>query len=196
MREFILRCSKAVTAPFNPTQLERTGKIDTLCRSIIAAFFLADHLRNDVVLHAFLDGPPVPPKHLTFTSELQVGPQERKIAEKISNTLNLGRYLKQGESQEVEPGLSIAKESFESFLKSKKNLYELHPKGALLSTVDLPQDLCIILGDYRGIPKNTEKLLKRCHAERISLGPIMYLASHCITILQHELDQKKTTVQR
>src|SRR3989344_5168961 len=104
MREFILRCSKAVTAPFNPTQLERTGKIDTLCRSVIAAFFLADHMRHDVILHVFLDGPPIPPKHLTFTGELQVGPEERKIAEKISNALKHGLHLKQGESQEVEPG--------------------------------------------------------------------------------------------
>jgi len=46
------------------------------------------------------------------------------------------------------------------------------------------------LGDFIGIPKNTEKLLKRLDAEKIKLGPVMLMASQCPILVHNELDRR------
>jgi tRNA pseudouridine-54 N-methylase len=55
--------------------------------------------------------------------------------------------------------------------------------------VKFGKDACFILGDHVGLAKATEKLLKKLDVKRVSLGKIEYLASHCITICNYEIDK-------
>jgi tRNA (pseudouridine54-N1)-methyltransferase len=71
-----------------------------------------------------------------------------------------------------------------------KKLVYLHPEGVDLRKYKFPEKFIAIIGDHKGLPKQTEKLLDRLNAERISLGKVEYLASHCIVILHNELDRR------
>ena len=67
----------------------------------------------------------------------------------------------------------------------------LSPKGKDIREFNFKEDTTFILGDYIGVPKNTQKLIKRLGAEQISLGPKMLFTSHCSVIIHNELDRKK-----
>jgi tRNA (pseudouridine54-N1)-methyltransferase len=194
MREFILKASKAFTKPFRLDDLPGAGRIDLVCRCVTSAIWLSHALRKDVVFHAVLEGPDRPPKLISFYSNdlKAVSPDERNVASHINHALKLGYNLKLNEEVEVSPGIKIAKKSFEEFVKEKSRttqLFYLHPKGEDIRKVKFDKDVCFILGDHLGLPKATEKLLKKLNIKRVSLGKTEYLASHCITICNYEIDK-------
>jgi tRNA (pseudouridine54-N1)-methyltransferase len=183
MREFLLYARTAPTADFRIDDLPSAGRIDLVCRCLINCMFVSEKLRDDVVFHISLGGPPDPPKLLTvIPSELKsIYPDEKTIALKIRDAL-IGSV----------EGMVVKKQSFESFVKERgriKQLIYLHKKGEDIREVEL-KDSLFIVGDHKGIPKKTEKLLERLGAKKISLGPVTYLSSQCITLLQNELDRR------
>ena len=196
MREFILRALKALTAPnFKLNDLPGAGRMDLVCRCISSALWISNDLRRDTKIHVVLEGPPSPPKAITFDGkELKgVSPDERNIASHIRLALRKGLGLKLNEEVEVWDGIRIAKRSFESLVKEKaKNsqLIYLHPKGKDIREFKFERNVTLVLGDYIGIPRKTEKLLDRIGAERVSVGPLVYFASHCIVIVNNELDRR------
>jgi tRNA (pseudouridine54-N1)-methyltransferase len=196
MREFILKASRAFTKPFNLDNLPGAGRIDLVCRCVTSAIWLSHALRKDVIFHAVLEGPDKPPKLLSFCSNNLkfISPDERNVASHINRALKLGYNLKLKEEVEVSPGIKVAKKSFEELVKEKSKttqLFYLHPKGENIRKVEFGKDVCFILGDHLGLPKATEKFLKRLKVKRISLGKTEYLASHCIVICNYELDLKR-----
>lgn len=195
MREFILNASKAVTKPFDINKLFLTGRIDIVCRCVINALFVSEATRNDTVFYAALEGPPLPPKLISFDSRFLSGLtiDEKDIAECLNKSLKLGRKLKLNESKEVSEGIKIEKKSLESLIKEKSEktqLIHLHPKGEDIRNFSFKGNICFILGDSRGLPKNTEKFLDRLGAEKVSIGPLTYLASQTILLCHNELDRR------
>ncbi|MFH7882289.1 MAG: tRNA (pseudouridine(54)-N(1))-methyltransferase TrmY [Candidatus Aenigmatarchaeota archaeon] len=196
MREFVLRALKAPTYPdFNLSDLPGAGRIDLVCRCISNALWISNDLRRDTIIYVVMEGLPSPPKIITFYGEELKGlsPDERNIASHIKLALKKGLELKLNEESYVWNGIKIVKRSFESLVKEKakeSQLIYLHPKGKDIREFEFKRDVCFVLGDHIGIPRKTEKLLDRIGAERISLGPKVYLASHCITIVNYELDRR------
>jgi len=171
MREFILRASKTVTTPrFNLNDLPGSaGRMDLVCRCISNALWISNDLRRDTVIHVVLEGPDRPPKLVSFNGkELRnVSPDERNIASHIRIALRKGYNLKLGEKAFVWPGIEIAKRSFESLVKEKSGtsqLIYLHPKGKDIREVEFDENVCIVLGDYIGMPRACERLLERLKA--------------------------------
>ena len=103
--------------------------------------------------------------------------------------------LKLNESLKVSDGIFVSKKAFETIAREKheegKQLIYLDPKGEDIREFKFAEDQAFLLGDYIGLPKNTEKLLKRLDAEKMSLGPKMLFASHCPIIIHNELDRRE-----
>jgi tRNA (pseudouridine54-N1)-methyltransferase len=195
MREFILFTHKAVTSDFRLNDLPGAGRMDLVCRCISNALFISEAIRKDTIIHIVLNGPPSPPKTISFFGETvrNLYPDERTIASHIKIALRKSFGLKANEEMESTPGVKISKKSFESLLKEKvgkTQLIYLNPKGKDIRDFEFKKDVAIIIGDHKGIPKKVEIFMERIGCEKVSLGKIEYLASACISIIHNELDRR------
>ncbi len=195
MREFLLRALKARTDnEFDLENLPDAGRLDLVARCISSALWLAKGLRNDTIIHVNLEGPKFPPKMISFYGSRLKGFyfDEKGIAKFIKHALEEGINLKLNESLEVYPGIIVAKKSFERLIKEKQDyqIIYLHKKGKDIRELKFKENVLFVFGDYIGMPRKTEIFLERYNAEKVSLGKIDYHASHCIAIVNNELDRR------
>ena len=197
VREFILLALKAPTSPdFSLDNMPESGRVDLVCRTISNALYVSMHIRKDTLIHVCLNGPSSSPKIVTFDGEFLAGMEfdERNVARFLQKALAAGINLKLGEQVQVQSGLNVSKKAFETLVREKaeegKQLVYLDEKGEDIRKFKFKENPVFILGDFIGIPKNTEKLLKRVGAEKMKLGPVMLFASHCPVIVHNELDRK------
>ena len=196
MREFILLALKAPTTPdFDINNLPDYGRLDLVCRTISNTIYVSDALRQDTIVHVSLNGPKDPPKLISFHPNQMKGfrPDERTFAKAIQNALKESLNLKMGDEKLVAPGITIAKKAFETLVKEKSQtsqLVYLHERGDDLRKFNFQENVTFILGDFVGMPKKTEKLLKRLGAQRMNLGPVVLFASHCSILVHNELDRR------
>lgn len=196
MREFILRALKGKTTEFDVGKLPTAGRMDLVCRCVSSALFISNDLRRDTIIHVVLDGPSDPPKTVSFFGDSLKGMQfdEKNIAEHINEALKKGKNLKLNEEKDLGNGIKISKKSFEVLVKEKfnegKQLFYLHDKGKDIRETEFKDDVVFVFGDYIGMPRKTEGLLERYNAEKLSLGPVMLFASHCIVVVNNEMDRR------
>ena len=198
MREFILRARTAKTsADFDVNNLTAAGRMDSVCASVSNALNIANALRKDTIIHVIMEGSPEPPKLLSFYGDKIKGMawDEKSIGEFIKKALSKGRGIAPGERREYCEGLVVEKKSFEALVKEKikegKQVVYLHQEGKDIRESELKEDIVVVFGDYIGMPRATEGLLDRLGAERVSLGPKMLFAAHCIIIVHNELDRRQ-----
>jgi tRNA (pseudouridine54-N1)-methyltransferase len=183
MREFILFSRKGYTTPdFN--DLRSAGRLDIVCNCINAAIFLSHRTRKDVVFNVVLNGPSNPPLCISIQSD--------KVYEIASDEKSIGDILKKVIAGKKHFGFERSKKSFQEIIKERKNrvIYILDEKGEDIRTVKIEKDPIFVLGDHIGLPKKEEEFLMRFSASKISVGPLRYFASHCITIINNELDRR------
>ena len=142
-----------------------------------------------------LEGPPEPPKTITFFSHRlrRVYPDERNIASHINIALQKSMKMGKDERVESEDGIFIERRGFEKNVRElaeKTQLIYLHPRGKDIREFSFERNVCFVLGDHRGLSKKNERFLKRMGAEIISLGRVTYLASQVIAICHYELDRR------
>lgn len=195
MREFLLRALKARTDDnFSLDNLPDAGRLDLVARCISSALWLAKGLREDTIIHVNLEGPKFPPKIISFYGNKLRGFyfDEKGIAKFIKLALDKGVNLKLNENLEVYPGIIVSKKSFEQLIKEKQDyqIIYLHKKGKNIREFDFKENILVVFGDYIGMPKKTEIFLQRYNSEKVSLGKIEYHASHCIVIVNNELDRR------
>ena len=185
-RAFILKASEGCTAPdFSLKSLAGSpGRMDLLSRCIIAAFCTPKGTRKDTTLEIILEGKPNPPISMTIDSkelgELPAG--EVAIAALIHGSLS-GKDV---------PGISLRRKPFTESVRKYAGegftLYYLHEEGKDSKGMRYAGKPAFILGDHKGLDPASERFLDTTGAERVSLGPPSYLASHCITMVNCELD--------
>ena len=160
------------------------GRLDIVHECIVASLFLSHSLRREVVFHAILNGPPVPPLHLRID-----GGELYDVRTDMETWRSIFKKVLNGKSH---PGISMYKASFEASLKEKaetQKIYVLEEGGRNIETVELGESPLFVLGDHVGLPKNVERFALR-YGEKISLGRHPYLAASCITILNYLLDRR------
>ncbi|MBO3804137.1 MAG: hypothetical protein JTT11_09795 [Candidatus Brockarchaeota archaeon] len=188
MREFVLLSRQGTTNPrFDASDLGRVG-LDTVARCVSAAFCVSGHVRDDVVFHVFLGGPPSPPVHLRIDgSKLRsLDPSERGIGLLLSKALG---SLRGGPQVQ---GVSATREGLERFVRGSckgRRMYVLEEDGEDVDEADL-LGAVFVLGDKVGLPRKEELFLERFGASKLSLGPNRYFSSHCLVILNYVLDRK------
>lgn len=194
MREFILRARTAKTSDFDINNLPAEGRMDIVCSSVSNALNIANKLRKDTIMHVVLEGSPEPPKIVSFHGDSITGMlwDEKSIAESIRKAL----IKSKGQNGKIKTseGLFVEKKSFEALVKEKikegTQVAYLHQKGKDIREAELKKDIVVVFGDYIGMPRATEGLLDRLGAERISLGPEMLFAAHCIILVHNEFDRR------
>lgn len=193
MRIFIIIGHRVKTSPdFNLNDLcGSTGRLDVLLRCINAAFFLSGDIRRDTEIYLVLLGEPEPPKtiHLVGSELKYLNPDERSTGALIRNVL-----MKEISHEEIKstPGIYVSGKTFEDVLKDlKAEIIYLKEDGEDIRNVDLQDDAVFVLGDERDLTEDEEKILKKYNAKTVSLGPVKMHASHCITIVNNEMDRRK-----
>ena len=190
MRQFVLYAGTALTSPdFSLDDLPGSGgRMDLVARCVGNALWLSHAVRRDTCIHVVACGEPHPPVVITFAGERLrgVSPDERNIAAWIQKTLAGTRR---------NPGIRVRDLRFQELIEELADdgtfFYILHEEGNELGTRALNEDAAFVLGDHLGLPPIEGAFVERFAHEKISLGPISYLASHCITILHYELDRRK-----
>jgi len=199
MRHIIYYSQNAWTSG-NFDDLMKAGRMDIVCHVVINSLFVSRQMRDEVVLHLVLAGPPDPVKHieisplehekrkLTFDEEKRIDISKKDIAGLIKRMLY--KY-KEGRKNEVFPGCWIEKKPLfkiiDELIEQGLEVYVLDKKGENIRDMKLEPDGVYIFGDHDGLPKVELKRLKK-KAKLISLGKKMYFASQSVTILNHELD--------
>jgi tRNA (pseudouridine54-N1)-methyltransferase len=164
--------------------LHDAGRLDIAYECTIAALFLSHAIRKDVAFHTILNGPPNPPQHLQINGET--------LYDVRTDQQTWQKILKNILSDKQHPGISLAKTSFETLLKTKaaeSPIYVLEEGGKDISQIEFKDKPVFVLGDHVGLPKKVEGFALR-YGEKISLGKQPYLAATCITILNYLLDRK------
>jgi tRNA pseudouridine-54 N-methylase len=193
MFEFVLYSRKGRTDSRFKTLLAG-GRLDIVYQCILTSIFKSHGHRHDVVFHAFLNGPPAPPLHLEINGDtLRDARLDERSWEKIlKNVLTGGTH----------PGVTIGKESFQAFIRSRGDagvsIFVLEERGKNISEFNFNESAVFVLGDHIGIPKKDEKFVLR-FGEKLSLGKHRYLAASCIDIINYTLDQhilKKFNMKR
>lgn len=191
MRTFVLY-SRASTGPFNLNDLPSSGhRMDIVARCVNSSLWLSYALRHDTRVYVVLNGPQDPPKTLLFEGvNLEgVSPDERSIAAWIAKAN--ATPVKGKEWMRVQKGLRVSARSFQDVVKELKGpFYLLHERGKDIRDSEIKENPVFILGDNVDVPKNDEKFVHRYKPTRVSLGKTSYLASHCIAIVNNELDKR------
>jgi tRNA (pseudouridine54-N1)-methyltransferase len=191
MREFILYARKAVTSSeFALDDLPGSGgRMDLVARCICTALWISHALRRDACIHVVACGSPKPPLVISFYGDALrgVSPDERSIAGWIQKVVGQKR---------TNPGIQVRRTSFQELIQERAAegafFYILHERGRAISEAPLKTDAVFVLGDHLGLPRKEERFVERFEHEKLSVGPISYLASQCITILHYELDKRST----
>jgi len=192
MRIFLVKASTACTSPiFNLKSLAgSSGRLDVIARALIASLRLRRGVRENVVFLSVLEGPPDPPKLLKV-----IGKEVREIPESEVDVVRIFIRLFKGEHVE---GFYLEDKGFKEvvleLLSSKRvAVYYLEKMGRDIREVELPhdKDLAFILGDHIGLDSESEKFLEELKIPVISLGPKVYFTSHCITVVNEELDRRE-----
>jgi tRNA pseudouridine-54 N-methylase len=182
MREFILYSRTGRTDPrFH--NLREAGRLDVVYQCILMSLFMSHAIRRDVVFHAILGGPPVPPL------ELEVDGRTLRDARLDENTWeSIMRNVLSGRSH---PGIQVRKKSLQQLVKEKSNIFVLEESGENIKTIDLGESPVFVLGDQVGLPRKDEEFVLR-YGKKVSLGGRAYLASACVGIINYILDMRES----
>ena len=183
MFEFVLYSRKGHTAG-GFTSLFNAGRLDIVYQCILTSIFRSHAHRHDVVFHAFLNGPPVPPKHIEISGKELF---DVRLDERSWEAL-FQKILAGGDHQ----GITVKKESLHGFIRERAeagvDIYILEERGTNITNIEFKEAAVFILGDHIGLPKNDEKYLLR-FGKKLSLGKHKYLAASCIDIINYTLDR-------
>ncbi|MBU5690130.1 MAG: hypothetical protein QXM68_02740 [Candidatus Aenigmatarchaeota archaeon] len=177
----MLKASRAATGDFSINNISGAGRMDVVCRSLTAALWLSDKLRDDTIFYALLEGQPKPPKLLTFDplKMKRFYPDERNIASHIRLAL-LGN----------QKSIKVEEISFKDFInQAKTQIVFLDKYGEDIRKVYIEDDVLFILGDDKGLSDEDREFLKD-KSIKVSVGKKVYLSSQVISIVQNELDRR------
>jgi len=196
MRTFILRARKSSTSPsFDLNDLPNAGNMQIAAACVINALWVSNNVRQDTEIHVVLEGPPTPPRTVTFVGkDIQGLPfDERGVAWLVQKALKKAFGIAKADVKQVSPGITVSSSSFESLVKyhaEKGPVYYLHGKGKDIRETDFAENVTFVFGDYIGMPAKSESFLENAGAERLSIGPETLFASQCVTIVHNEMDRR------
>ncbi len=185
-RAFLLKASEGRTAPdFSLKSLAGSpGRMDLLARCIIAAFDTPKGTRKGTTLEIILEGLPNPPVSIAFDGD--------RLGELPAGEVAVATIIYDSLSGKEFPGVRMRRrpfiESVRAFAEEGYRLYYLHEEGRDSRGIRYAEKPAFILGDHKGLDPASERKLDAAGAERVSLGARSYLASHCITVVNCELD--------
>ncbi len=194
MRRFFIVEARAARAKgdFSIKNLPASsGRLDVVCRCMIAALKSVEGVRRDTAFLAVLEG----------DGSYLLKVEGWKLKKLPSSELGVAKILQRFFSGEEVEGLMLEHRGFREVIEDvarKAALFYLHEEGAPIWSAELPLrgDVAFVLGDHLGLPEENEKILEKLGATKLSLGPRKYLGSYCIAVVHYELDVKLTCFQK
>lgn len=177
------------------------GRVDLWARCVSAAIFCSHAVRKGVRVHLLLrpDAPDAPVTAVCCDGGAVRGlrPDERTIATALRRALR-GEGEGSGWSvRSLDGAARVLRELVEPSAGGvRRPLIALHEEGAQLGDAlsALPQSAgegwVVACGDHLGFTEAEEVTLDALGATRASLGAVPLLASHCIVIAHHFLDDR------
>jgi tRNA (pseudouridine54-N1)-methyltransferase len=172
------------------------GRMDILARFITASFCLSHGIRKDVEVYLILQD------QLTLRFDgatvKRLNPDERSTGALIKHAIETAQRLNVGaEADEIEstPGVYVARRGLRALLEffAAKNIpcHVLDEHGTDIRSAPIEQPVAFVLSDHQNFSTDEELLLK--DSTKISLGPVLLHADHCISIVHNELDRRSTS---
>ncbi|MFX1476063.1 MAG: hypothetical protein ACFFCO_11390 [Promethearchaeota archaeon] len=174
-----------------------SGRLDVLCRVLVATFRTVPRFCPHTSFHAVLGGPPVPPLLLKVKDASPGTIPESELA----CALLLKGLLIRAQTQipahtEAWPQFTITRQGFAESLKEvvgkEGQLFYLIEGGEPLAkvSIDLAAPLVFVLGDHQGVPSEHEALLMQQNVQKVCIGERSLLGSQVITLLLLELARR------
>lgn len=197
MPTFVIRARKGTTQWEKlRSQVGSKDHFEVIAHSVINAFFISNGFRTDVEVFIVLDSSPDFPRTIKLSASegLSIeGFHEEAVLDLIENALKNSLDLQKDETRIVAAGVQISGFGFEKLivdLLKTQEVFLLSPKGDDIRTTMITSDSVFVLSDHLAMPKNSIKSLKSKGLKTISLGKKMLFASHCVVIINYELDRK------
>ena len=179
--------TQATTPDFTLNDLPGSaGRLDILARCVTAAFCLSHGLRKSVEVFLVIRDQVV----IRFEGATlkRLNPDERSTGALIQHAL---RALQEGHKRST-PGVSVRRGDLRSVLEELKTrgfaLYVLDERGEDIRAAELKEPLAFVLSDHRNFTPEEETLLE--DFKKLSLGPVVLHADHCIVLVHNELDRR------
>jgi len=166
------------------------GRMDILVRCIRAALLVSGGVRRNTLLDLLLLGPGEAPLALRLEGRSIRGlrPDEYRNARLLQHALEARHAGARAEM--VAAGIQAAPMDLEALAREPRgNLFVLGREGIDMRSVCWQGDATFVLGDDRGIDPDHAKVLERCGAVTVSLGPVDLHTEDAITIVHNELDR-------
>lgn len=190
MRAFVILGHKAALTPnFTLNDLPGSaGRLDVLCRCVNASLFLSHDLRRDVEVYLSLQDQLT--IHISGERVKRLNPDERSTGALIKKALQKIQNHQDAKPVRSSPGITIFRQSFTELISALKEAqFEpvlLHENKPALREAPLPEKPAFILSDHMDFTASELNLLQG--ALQLSVGPKVYPASHCIIMVNNELD--------
>jgi len=190
MRAFVVLGHKASLDPgFTLNDLPGgAGRLDVLCRCVNAALFLSHDMRRDVSVFLVLQDQLTVRIHGQHVKRLN--PDERSTAALIKKALERVQHHEGRDELRSTPGISVARRGLEGVLETlQREGFEpvwLHESAPPLRQAPLPRAPAFVLSDHQDFSAREEAQLAAF--TRLCVGPKVYPASHCIAVVNNELD--------
>ncbi|HED04422.1 MAG TPA: tRNA (pseudouridine(54)-N(1))-methyltransferase TrmY [Candidatus Fraserbacteria bacterium] len=195
MRVFIvLGHTAALTPDFTLNDLPGSaGRLDILCRCVTAAFCLSHGIRRQINVYLVLQD------RITIRLDgrylRHLNPDERSTGALLQKALQKIQQAAPDLPDELRstPGIFVSRRGLAQLLAQLRRQVEqiiwLHEGGRDLRSAELDQSSAFVLSDHRDFSPEEETLLGEF--ARLSLGPQILHADHCITVVHNELDRRE-----
>lgn len=194
MRAFIILGHKAPLNPdFTLNDLPGSaGRLDVLCRCVNAALFLSHDLRRDVEVFLVLQD------QLTICISGQhvkrLNPDERSTAALIKKALERIQHHHGSDDVRSTPGITVSRKGLKQvlgYLTAQRFVpILLLENERSFRGCFLPERVAFVLSDHTDFSETELELLLEFEALKLSVGPQIYPASHCIAVVNNELDHR------
>ncbi|MBI1729964.1 tRNA (pseudouridine(54)-N(1))-methyltransferase TrmY [Candidatus Acetothermia bacterium] len=190
----ILGHAASITPDFTLNDLPGSaGRMDILARCITTSFCLSHGIRKDVAVYLILRD------QLTLRFDgatvKRLNPDERSTGALIKHAIESAQRLNiadQAEEIESTPGVYVARRGLrvllEFFAKTNILCHVLDEHGTDIRSAPVQQPVAFVLSDHQNFSPDEELLLKEC--TKVSLGPVVLHADHCISVVHNELDRR------
>ncbi len=199
MRTFIIRARKGSTRWEKlRSSIGAKEHFEIVTHCVINAFFVSVDFRQDVEVYIILDSSEDFPRTIKLSGSEGLslsGFHEAAILDVIEKALKESQGLQKDATKVIAPGIQISGFGFEKLVNNllqTRPVYLLDPKGDDIRSAKIEPNPVFILSDHLAMPKKSIQGLKRHGLKMLSLGKKMLFASHCVTIINYELDLSPT----
>lgn len=185
----ILGHRAALTSDFTLNDLPgAAGRLDILARCVTSALCLSHGMRTDTDVYLVLQDQIV--VRFAGARVRRLNPDERSTGALVKHAL---KALEEGKERST-PGVTVARRRLDDVLGELTEagfaVHVLDEGGADLREAPLETPSAFVLSDHQNFSSTEEQLLAQ-HS-RLSLGPTVLQADHCIPIVHNELDRRSS----